>query len=88
MRFEIYQDGAEQWRWRLVAKNNKTIADGAEGYRSERNVMRAVEGVKRSLASMGAAPIKVGEYKKLASGAAERNLRGLLLSSLANDGKA
>ncbi len=32
MRFETYVDSAGQHRWRLLAKNQKVIADSSEGY--------------------------------------------------------
>lgn len=86
MRFEIYQDGSDLWRWRLVAKNNKVIADGSEGYLSERNVMRALQTVQRGLKAMASAPIKKGEWKKSTSGPSERNLNGILLSALSRLG--
>lgn len=39
---EIYKGrGRQPWRWRLLARNYKIIADCAEGYASRRNVMRA-----------------------------------------------
>lgn len=42
MHFQIYKDAASEWRWRLRAANNETVADSAEGYVSKRNVLRAV----------------------------------------------
>ena len=30
--FEIYKDEKQEWRWRLVAPNNKIIATSGEGY--------------------------------------------------------
>lgn len=43
MTFQIYKDAAGEWRWRLCAHNQQIIADGAEGYVSKRNVLRAVK---------------------------------------------
>lgn len=31
-RFTIYRDAKREWRWRLQAKNSRTLADSAEGY--------------------------------------------------------
>lgn len=42
MHFETYQDAAGEWRWRAVARNGKIVADGSEGYASQRNARRAV----------------------------------------------
>ena len=33
--------GRHPWRWRLVAGNGAVIADGAEGYKTKRNLPRA-----------------------------------------------
>ena len=33
MRFVVYLDKNNEWRWKLVAKNGKTVADSAEGYK-------------------------------------------------------
>lgn len=32
MRFIVYQGADKEWRWRLVAANNKIIAEGGESY--------------------------------------------------------
>ncbi|MXV63649.1 DUF1508 domain-containing protein [Natronorubrum sp. JWXQ-INN-674] len=47
-RFEVYEDRAGQWRWRLVHWNGNIVADGGEGYASRSNARRAVRGVMRS----------------------------------------
>jgi len=39
--FEYYQ-ADDGWRWRLKARNGKTVADGAEAYSSEAAVRRAI----------------------------------------------
>lgn len=40
--FKIYQDEAGEWRWRLVAANNRIIADSGEGYKKEQTARDAV----------------------------------------------
>lgn len=42
MRFQVYQDGSGQWRWRLLAANGKVIADSGEAYTRKRDCERAV----------------------------------------------
>lgn len=42
MKITYFQGADGQWYWHLVAKNGRIIADGAEGYTSKRNVLRAV----------------------------------------------
>lgn len=46
--FELYQDSAGEWRWRLVAENGNIIADSAEGYSSKQGAKRGIESVKRT----------------------------------------
>lgn len=41
--FVIYQDRKKEFRWRAIAANNKIIADGGEGYKTEWNCKRAVK---------------------------------------------
>ncbi|MDG5758048.1 DUF1508 domain-containing protein [Natronococcus sp. A-GB1] len=50
-RFEVYEDRAEEWRWRLVHWNGNVIADSGEGYASRSNAERAVRGVMRNAPS-------------------------------------
>lgn len=40
--FETYEDGAGEYRWRLVASNGKVVADSGEGYTREEDVVRAL----------------------------------------------
>ncbi|WP_440770123.1 amphi-Trp domain-containing protein [Natronorubrum sp. DTA28] len=49
-RFEIYEDRAGEWRWRLVHWNGNIVADSGEGYTSRSNAKRAARSV------MGTAP--------------------------------
>lgn len=44
--FQIYQDAAYQWRWRLVAHNGQIIASSGEAFYSKENATRAAQLVK------------------------------------------
>ncbi|ELZ44207.1 hypothetical protein C464_15280 [Halorubrum coriense DSM 10284] len=44
--FEIYEDAAEEWRWRLRHRNGNVLADSGEGYASRSNAVEAVTKVK------------------------------------------
>jgi uncharacterized protein YegP (UPF0339 family) len=44
--FEKYVDRANEWRWTLVAKNGKKIADSGEGYTDERGCDHGINLVK------------------------------------------
>lgn len=46
--FEIYEDEAGDWRWRLRHRNGNVLADGGEGYSSRSGVNRAVENVREA----------------------------------------
>lgn len=55
-RFKVYQDKSGQWRWRLLAANNRIIADSAEGYASKRNAERARDNVIDQVVTVAARP--------------------------------
>ena len=46
--FEIYEDRAGKWRWRLVHDNGNIIADSGEGYASRQKCEQGLESVKRN----------------------------------------
>ncbi|KAA9398395.1 DUF1508 domain-containing protein [Haloarcula sp. CBA1130] len=46
--FEVYEDNAEQYRWRLVHDNGNIIADGGEGYASKQKAKQGLESVKNN----------------------------------------
>lgn len=39
----IYKADGGEWRWRMVARNNKIIADSAESYTTKAGINRAVD---------------------------------------------
>ncbi|SEA19484.1 Uncharacterized conserved protein YegP, UPF0339 family [Haloplanus vescus] len=44
--FEVYEDAAGEWRWRLVARNGEIVADSGEGYGSRSGAREAAERVR------------------------------------------
>ena len=48
MAYFIYKDRANQWRWNLVAGNNRIIADSAESYWNKNDCLAAIALVKSS----------------------------------------
>ena len=46
--FEIYEDRAEEWRWRLRHRNGAILADSGEGYTERNSVEDAIHSVKRN----------------------------------------
>lgn len=48
MYYMVYKDSASQWRWRLVASNNRIIADSAESYWNKSDCLAGIDLVKGS----------------------------------------
>jgi uncharacterized protein YegP (UPF0339 family) len=48
-RFEIVEGTDSLWYWRLRAGNNRIVADGAEGYASASNAIRAAKRLHKAL---------------------------------------
>lgn len=48
MRYKVYKDNKGEWRWRLLASNNRVLADSGEGYKNKQDCLQAIELVKRS----------------------------------------
>jgi amphi-Trp domain-containing protein len=46
--FELFEDSAEEWRWRLVHDNGNIIADSSEGYASKQKATQGLESVTRN----------------------------------------
>jgi uncharacterized protein YegP (UPF0339 family) len=46
--FEIYEDSAYEWRWRLKARNSKIIAV-SEGYTTKQGCLNGVKSVQSTL---------------------------------------
>jgi uncharacterized protein YegP (UPF0339 family) len=42
MRFDIYVDANGHWRWRLIAANNRIIADSGEAYINKQGCLWAI----------------------------------------------
>ncbi|CCQ34568.1 hypothetical protein HLRTI_001603 [Halorhabdus tiamatea SARL4B] len=47
--FEIYEDAAGQYRWRLVHRNGNVLADGGQGYSRYHDARRAVDRLRENL---------------------------------------
>jgi uncharacterized protein YegP (UPF0339 family) len=51
MTYYVYRDSQLLWRWRLVAANNRTIADSGESYHNKADCLHAINLVKASNAA-------------------------------------
>jgi len=45
-KFEIYEDYAGEFRWRLVHTNGQTIAESGEGYKAKAKAISVIDSVK------------------------------------------
>jgi len=59
--FEIYEDAADEWRWRLRHRNENIIADSGEGYASRSNAVEGVTGVKANAPGAEAETVEAEE---------------------------
>lgn len=41
MKTIIYRDARGEWRWRIVARNGRIVADSGEGYKTAAGALRA-----------------------------------------------
>ena len=51
--FEVYEDRAGQWRWRLIHDNGNIIADSGEGYATRQKCEQGLESVKQNAPDAG-----------------------------------
>jgi uncharacterized protein YegP (UPF0339 family) len=49
MKFEIYQDAAKGFRWRLKAANGENLATGGQGYKAKDDCKRGVERIQEEM---------------------------------------
>ncbi|WP_123537148.1 DUF1508 domain-containing protein [Halosimplex salinum] len=47
-RFELYEDGANEWRWRLRHRNGNVVADSGQGYTRKHNAQKGMQSVRRN----------------------------------------
>lgn len=62
--YELYEDKAGQWRWRLRHRNGNIIADGSQGYTRKHNAQNGMQAVRRD--ALGASVLLVGTEDDLA----------------------
>ena len=47
MRFEVYVDMQNGWRWRFISNSGRIIAVSSESYEDKASCLRAIEIVKK-----------------------------------------
>ena len=48
MKYQLYKDSRQEYRWRLKADNGKIIADSGEGYKAKSDAQHGIDLVKSS----------------------------------------
>ncbi|MES2584749.1 MAG: DUF1508 domain-containing protein [Pseudomonadota bacterium] len=48
MAYYVYKDQLGQWRWYLLAANNRKIANSGEGYQNKQDCLHAISLVSTS----------------------------------------
>ncbi|MBH04290.1 MAG: hypothetical protein CMP08_09270 [Xanthomonadales bacterium] len=48
MKYEMYRDAADEYRWRLKAGNGEIIADSGEGYKNKSDCQHGIDLTKNS----------------------------------------
>jgi uncharacterized protein YegP (UPF0339 family) len=51
LKFEIYEDNAKEFRWRLKAANGKVLATPGQGYKAKADCKKAIDRIKSDVAS-------------------------------------
>ena len=51
MKFEVYQDTRNEYRWRFRAGNQKIIATSGEGYRNKQDCLHGIQLIKTHAAN-------------------------------------
>ena len=51
LKFEIYQDTAKEYRWRLKAANGAVLATSGQGYKAKADCQKGVERIKEQAGS-------------------------------------
>lgn len=60
MKFKVYRDAADEWRWQLVARNGRIVAESGEGYTRAADCLHAILTFRREVRE---APIARGRRR-------------------------
>lgn len=52
MKFEVYKDNIDEYRWRLKATNGKILADSSEGYKNKQDCLHAINLITSNVATI------------------------------------
>src|SRR4051794_17836184 len=51
LKFELYQDNASEFRWRLKASNGEILATGGQGYKAKADAKNGIDRIKSDAAT-------------------------------------
>jgi uncharacterized protein YegP (UPF0339 family) len=51
LKFEMYKDGKEEYRWRLKSSNGKVLATAGQGFKSKRSCETSIDNIKNGAGS-------------------------------------
>jgi uncharacterized protein YegP (UPF0339 family) len=61
--FQLFQDSAGEWRWRLLAENGKSIAAASEGYAAKAGAVNGIDVVRHMRGHTEVYQDKAGEWR-------------------------
>jgi uncharacterized protein YegP (UPF0339 family) len=61
--FELYQDNAEEFRWRLRHRNGNVVADSGQGYTQKHNAQKGMQSVRRN--ALGATTLEADQLESV-----------------------
>ncbi|WP_246308241.1 HVO_2922 family protein [Halosimplex rubrum] len=73
--FEVYRDAADEWRWRLIHRNGEILADGGQGFASERGARDSVGRVREYADEAGALDYRDAAFEVFEDNAGEYRWR-------------
>ena len=63
MKFKVYSDKKNEWRWNLRANNNRKMGDSGEGYKTKASCLKSLN---KFISQVFAAKIEIVEPKTAA----------------------
>jgi len=48
VRFRVYKDEVDEWRWQLKARNGRIIGDSGEGYKNKKDMVKSMDLIRKA----------------------------------------
>jgi uncharacterized protein YegP (UPF0339 family) len=58
LKFETYEDGKKETRWRMIASNGQVVATSGSGYKTKADAEKAIAGIKKDAAKAEVVEVK------------------------------